>query len=333
MQSLNVGPMIRCSFLLLVLLAATTTSARAQIYQVKDLNTVQLRAFDRGTTVVVLPGGILEQHGPYLPSFTDGYRNERLTQELANAIVERPGWKVLVFPMIPLGSGGANQIGGKYSFEGTYAVRSATLRDVFMDLATELGEQGFRWVFVVHCHGNPNHQVSLDQAGDYFRDTYRGQMVNLFGLVAPQFAAAIERLKSDDDRQDDQSATEHAGMRETSELLFLRPDLVDSNYQIAPPYRAPDRTHMRETAAAPNWPGYFGSPRRATAAFGAMATRLISSLTVDLALSILDGFDYRQLRRLGDTLQDDPVVKAALANEAERARRQMDWLRSKGKGQ
>ena len=29
----------------------------------------------------------------------------------------------------------------------------ATLRAVYMDLANELGEQGFRWVFLVHNHG------------------------------------------------------------------------------------------------------------------------------------------------------------------------------------
>lgn len=52
------------------------------IYHVKDMNTEQIRALDRDKTVVLLPGGILEQHGSYLPSFTDGYMNERLTQEL-----------------------------------------------------------------------------------------------------------------------------------------------------------------------------------------------------------------------------------------------------------
>ncbi len=70
--------------------------------------------------------------------------------------LDRPGWKVLVFPVIPLGAGGANEIGRRYSFPGTFAVRLATLRAVYMDLAAELGEQGFRWVFLVHGHaGSP----------------------------------------------------------------------------------------------------------------------------------------------------------------------------------
>jgi creatinine amidohydrolase len=51
-----------------------------------------------------------------------------------------------------------------------------------MDLAGELGEQGFRWIFVVHGHGSPFHNLILDQACDYFRDSYGGRMVHLRGL-------------------------------------------------------------------------------------------------------------------------------------------------------
>ena len=109
-------------------------------------------------------------------------RTNALTEDLAAAIAKRPGWAAVVFPIIPLGSDGANRIGGKYVFPGSYSIRSTTLRAVFMDLATEFGEQGFRWLFVIHGHGSPNHNRALDQAGDYFRDTYGGHMVNLTGL-------------------------------------------------------------------------------------------------------------------------------------------------------
>src|SRR5436309_1028955 len=53
----------------------------------------------------LLPAGILEEHGPYLPTFTDGYLNEQLTQALAESIIAaKPGWRVLVFPTVPLGN-------------------------------------------------------------------------------------------------------------------------------------------------------------------------------------------------------------------------------------
>jgi creatinine amidohydrolase len=65
------------------------------------MNTEQIKALDREKTVVLLPVGILEKHGPYLPSGSDAYITDRRTSDLANAIVERPGWKVLIFPLIP----------------------------------------------------------------------------------------------------------------------------------------------------------------------------------------------------------------------------------------
>ena len=86
-----------------ILVLLSIHAASGQIYRVAQMNAEQIRALDKQKTVVILPGGILEQHGPHLPSFTDGYSNEWLTQKLAEGIVARPGWAVLVFPTIPLG--------------------------------------------------------------------------------------------------------------------------------------------------------------------------------------------------------------------------------------
>ena len=38
-------------------------SAFAQVYKLADMNTRQIQALDRQRTVVLIPGGILEEHG------------------------------------------------------------------------------------------------------------------------------------------------------------------------------------------------------------------------------------------------------------------------------
>jgi creatinine amidohydrolase/Fe(II)-dependent formamide hydrolase-like protein len=157
--------------------------ATAQVLHVEDLNTRQIRELDRTHTAIILPGGILEEHGPYLPAFTDGYLSQRLAADVARAVAARPGWKALVFPQISLGAEPYNHLGGKASFPGSYPVRAATLRAIFMDLAGELGEQGFRWILVAHVHGAGLHNRALDQASDYFHDTYGGRMAHLWGMV------------------------------------------------------------------------------------------------------------------------------------------------------
>jgi creatinine amidohydrolase len=312
-------------FLLFVL--ARVDAAQAQIHHVKQMNTEQIQALDRSRTVVLLPGGILEQHGPYLPSFSDGYMNEWVTQRLAEAIVARKGWKALIFPTIPLGVGGANEIGRKHVFPGTYAVRSTTLRAVFMDLATELGEQGFRWVFIVHVHGAPNHNRMLDQAGDYFRDTYGGRMVHLMGLMASRGAQASSPTEVE--RKEDGFSV-HAGAVETSALLFLRPDLVSPLVSQASTQTGQNWDDLVRLARAPGWPGYFGSPRLATAARGAQALDGEAKTAIDYALKILDGLDERQILRIGNLAKMSPINvgidRDAIVQKQEIQNKQQAWL-------
>jgi hypothetical protein len=94
--------MFRRAVVAAILLIVVSPIASAQIVRVADLNTQQIRALDRARTVLLLPGGILEEHGPYLPVYTDGILSERLTDEIARAIVaKKPGWTVLIFPQVP----------------------------------------------------------------------------------------------------------------------------------------------------------------------------------------------------------------------------------------
>jgi hypothetical protein len=108
-MKLNSLPRSFATWSALMLAALITESASAQIHQLKELNAEQLRTLPRDKTVVLMPGAYIGAHGPYLPCFVDGFRNAWLAQELAKAIVERPGWHVVMFPFIPIGQGGAKQ--------------------------------------------------------------------------------------------------------------------------------------------------------------------------------------------------------------------------------
>jgi creatinine amidohydrolase/Fe(II)-dependent formamide hydrolase-like protein len=308
--------------------------AQSQVYRLAELNTEQIRALNRQTTVIIIPGGVLEEHGPYLPSYTDGYANERLTANLAAAIAARPGWAAVVFPVIPLGSGGANVIGAKYSFPGSYGVRPAVLRAIFMDLATEFGEQGFRWIFVVHGHGGPHNRV-LDEAGDYFRDTYGGRMVHLVGLGPAKTAwdSVILAEVSSAARAED-GFTVHAGLAEHSAIMALRPDLVPASIAQAPSITAGDFSDLQRIASSPGWPGYFGAPRHASAELGQRLIEAEHQQFVALALRILDGLDERQVPRLAVIRGQQPgpasVWRASAVRDSVEEARQRAWLARHG---
>jgi creatinine amidohydrolase/Fe(II)-dependent formamide hydrolase-like protein len=326
-------------------LALSAAAAAAQVYRVADMNAAQIGALDRARTVVLLPGGVLEEHGPHLPSGTDGYMNAWWTEQLAAAIAARPGWAVLVFPAVPLGANGFNQAAGRYSFPGSYGVAPATLRAVFMDLASELGEQGFRWAFVVHNHGSPLHNEALHQAGDYFRDTYGGRMVHLFGLALPPAAPtagapapAVPPL-TPAERQE-VGVDVHAGRSETSRMLFVRPDLVGRGFRQLAPIPIPPAAMRGGLAAlagldalrAPDWPGYVGSPRLATAAFGEAEMRARAARATAAALRILDGLDDRTLPRDSAGVADAraflnaPAARGVVVRYREVERARGAWL-------
>ncbi len=284
--------MLRRFSLIMFAALIASHSVHAQVLHVGDLNTRQIRALDRSRTVVILQGGMLEEHGPYLPAFTDGVLSARLTTELAAGITQhRPGWTVLVFPPVSAGSSGSNEIGRQYSFAGTYALRPSTLRAAFVDLASELGEQGFRWILLVHVHGSPLHIGALDDASDFFHDTFGGTMVNLWGLlpVLGGWGAAMSVMTPAEKLADGLSL--HAGMDEHSLMLYLRPDLVARDYRNATSVAGTNYADAFAAARQPDWPGYLGAPQLATAAFGKRIWTAFSAATVTTSVEILDGKD------------------------------------------
>ena len=312
---------------LIVVLPITPRITSAQVLKLAELNTEQVRALNKDNTIVLIPGGILEEHGPFLPSFTDGYRNEATTAELARAVAARRGWTALVFPTIPLGVGGANELGGHFSFPGTYAVRSSTLRAVFVDLATDLGEQGFKWIFVVHLHGAPSQHRALDDAGDYFHDTYGGRMVHLYGLM-PVLRAGAPRL--DPAEAADNGMDMHAGRAETSDILFIRPELVAPAFRTAPSLPGKTWDDLVRIAQAPGWPGYFGAPKQATAAEGEARIKQRAKVAAELMWHIVDGADLRDIPRWDTMMASSEAVvnvdRAEAAHERAREERFAAWL-------
>lgn len=310
-----------------LLLLAWSATAWAQILDVREVNTDQIARLDRARTVVLLTAGILEEHGPFLPSYSDGYQSEFIATRVAEAVVGRSSWTVLRFPDIPLGAFPASYVGRKYVFPGSYPVRMATLRAVFLDLATDLGEAGFRWVVVVTMHGGPPHNRALDEAARYFNDSYAGRMVHVTGLASVAGAAPSDIFTTEQRAAEGLSI--HADADEHSCLLFLRPDLVAPAIRSAPAVVARDFAQLVVAAETPNWPGYFGTPAIANPEAGRRAMAAIAQAAVNVVQKVLDG-GSDEGPRSADRSTAEPafrrVVEAALEYERQIERKQAEWL-------
>lgn len=302
----------------------------AQILHVEELSTRDLASLDRAETVVIIPGGLFEEHGPYLPSFTDGYLNRWLADRTAEAILAARGGTILLFPIIPLGVGSPEDFGGLPPFSGTYTVRPETLRAVYMDLGAALGHDGFRTVFVISRHGSPSHNWALLEASEYFGARFGGVMVPLTSLVYQRAGATSSAFSAEEAAEN--GIEIHAGAEETSQTLFLRPQLVHDDYRTAPPLTPSDLAALVDLAEVPGWPGYFGSPRVASARAGALLVSDRTADIIDLALRILDGLDWRSLptRGRGSLSASFRTVDANLLVRSEQERlAQEAWISSR----
>ena len=306
------------------------SAASAQVVRVGDLNTRQIRALDRDKTVVFLPGGMLEEHGPYLPAFTDGILSDRLTQELVQGVVSRkPEWTALLFPPVSVVASGYNEIGRQFVFPGTYAVRPSTLKAMYIDLANQLGEQGFKWIMVVHVHGSPLHIGALDEAGDYFRDTYGGRMVNLWGLlpVIGGWGSGMSAMTAAEKKEDGVSL--HGGADEHSLMLHLQPNLVATDFQQAPSVTGSSYAESVAAARQKDWPGYIGAPRLGNAALGRRIWTSLSASALKTTLEILEGADPAKYPRYLPIMARNLAYQEWIASGTERDRtlgeRQQSW--------
>lgn len=311
---------------LTAVLCFTPQPGVAEILQLADMTSDDYRSLRKDRTVLLMPLGVIEEHGPYLPILTDSYVGEWLVDRVAAAIAERDGWSVVVMPSLPIGSGAPEDFAPRTRNFGSLPLRPETKRAVLMDLVSGLGDAGFRWIFAVDIHGPYVNKRMTDQVASYFDDIYGGTMVNLTGVVHPDPVAQSPRYSERDANEDGLAI--HAGLGETSWMLHVRPDLVRSDHVTATAVTVKRWREYESVTKDENWPGYFGTPRLATVATGRDLMTAWASNVADLAVKIIDGLDPAQLEHVADGR--NPAIRRLDRFITERAalmrEQQAEWL-------
>ena len=199
-------------------------------------------------TVVLIPVGAIEQHGPHLPVGTDTIVAAALADAAAGDIA-------LVLPPLAFG---ASQFHGT-ELAGTIAYSGEDTAAAALRVAAACTESGARRVLFVNGHvGNA---APLWIACDNFRRRFPGSGVGVMQWwdLNPDIA---RRATAD-------AADWHANAAETSLMLVLRPELVDVDQMRTAD--DPDRTAgvvFRYPVQHVSTNGVTGHPSRATKAFG-----------------------------------------------------------------
>jgi creatinine amidohydrolase len=209
---------------------------------------------DGGETLCLMPVGATEQHGRHLPLSTDS----DIASAICRAASERTG--VPVLPTLAISSSHAHTT----KWPGTLSYPPRMVIEMVVELSRWVAAAGLRKLLILNAHGG--NVAPLAVAVDEIRRAGQLQVgcISWFEL-SPEI-----RERTFADGQDI-----HANAAETSLMLHLRPDLVDT----AEIHDDPDRT----TDLVFSYPvdrtsvnGLTGAPSRASAADGAQLFELIA---------------------------------------------------------
>lgn len=196
----------RVGFSLSLVLAAAGLAAAAdgKPLVLQDMSWPEVEQYLKSNDMVIIPLGSTEQHGPQLPLGTDFYE----AFEVSKRISARTG--VVVAPVVQAGYSIYHS-----GFPGTLSLKPETLAQVLVETMEVLQRYGFRRFMLYNYHGG-NH-VAQAMAIHRINHTTGGIAVAIGdGGEVPLQGKAPEKQVDD----------AHAGVDETSIMLYLRPDLV-----------------------------------------------------------------------------------------------------------
>ena len=164
-------------------------------------------------SIVLVPIGSIEEHGPHLPLSTDSIIAEEVAKETARRVIKE-GIPILVAPTIPFGYNSKNVM----KFPGTIALGINTFIDLVSDYLNSLISHGFRRILVVNAHGQNCGALRV-----VARKIYEKTSVPI-AIVPLCMSLAKETITKH--RRSDLGGVMHAGEVETSIILYLNKDLV-----------------------------------------------------------------------------------------------------------
>ena len=166
-------------------------------------------ALTKSNKTCILPIGILEKHGPHVPIGSDLIR----VREYALRATQKE--YAVVFPDYFYG-----QINEAKHQPGVFALPERVVWDLLENTCDEIARNGFNKIVIVNGHGGNPELIK------YFIQTRlekeRNYAVYFFQPSSDSaFTRQLTAL-----RRSDAQGDQHAGEKETSEVLYFRPDLV-----------------------------------------------------------------------------------------------------------
>ena len=186
------------------------------------MSTTEVDAFLERSDLVIIPLGALEQHAAHLPIGTDFINGVERCKLIAQ---ERD---VLVAPVLMAGQSPYHM-----EFAGTITLSAETIMQVHLEAVESLIRHGFRRFIIMNAHGG-NRAISTLLV-DQINQTTAGIAVSFGAAIGPFLEPSTVPPSTVLDR--------HGGTGETSNSLYLMPDLVQMDMAEAATLTLPP--HLR----------------------------------------------------------------------------------------
>ena len=233
-----------------------------------DMPWPQVEAAAKRGAVVLLPVGIIEEHGPHLGLAVDTYSAYLVAVRAKQRLAER-GVEALVAPPQYWGISPATGV-----FGGTFSVRPETMKALIVDIVAGLARWGFTKIFTVNWHADMLHVRTLYEAVAAARRESGADV----RFIASGFDLRRLRLSGDEEgvlAQQNAPGIDvgtgpyldvHAGSMETAVMVRFFPEGLDPGYirGLAPTkltgedLRDLGKSEELTRALIPD--GYFGDP-------------------------------------------------------------------------
>src|SRR5687767_4706638 len=140
-----------------------------------------------GKALVILPVGVVEEHGAHLPLGVDSFAAEAYATATAPHLEEQ-GYEVLVAPTINYGV--AHQA---LDFAGTLTLQPETLKSLVVDIGRSLAKHRLDRLVVLNGHRDKVHTKTLDDARSTLVEQETAQVLCTGFTSDPAVTAACYR--------------------------------------------------------------------------------------------------------------------------------------------
>src|SRR5438874_9609154 len=209
-------------------------------------------------SLLIVPLGATEQHGPHLPVGTDSLLVEAVAERAVLAL--RDSFPMVLAPTLPVGSS-AHHV----PFGGTLSMTSLSFYGVMMDIGRSAAAGGFRRMFYLNGHGG-NHEIAQVAARDL------GLELPIAVGVGSWWAMAYDAL-IEAGSPTIRSVPGHAGGFETAAMMAMAEHLVQEKRPTregqpaeSPPFRSDYRIEIHGSWKAKD--GFTDNPADASPELG-----------------------------------------------------------------